>query len=109
MKNKIEVSSGNVYEDLDLPDSTTMFLKAQLASKITDIIKDNHYTQNQAAEILGIPQSKLSGLMRGQFRGVSELKMMECLLRLGLDVEIVVREQSSEKKSSSLIPKVVFA
>lgn len=109
MKNNVKISSGNVYEDLAFSDPKAMLLKAQLAAKIIDIIKDNHYTQNQAAEILGIPQSKLSGLMRGQFRGISELKMMECLLRLGLDVEIVVGKQNSAPISSSLVPRVIFA
>ena len=35
-------------------------------------------------------QPKLSKLLRGQFRGLSEVKMMECLARLGRDVQIVV-------------------
>ena len=33
-----------------------------------------------------------AGLLRGQFRGNSETKMIECLNRLGQDVEIVVRK-----------------
>ena len=49
---------------------------------------------DQAAEILGIPQPKLSGMLRGQFRGISEAKMLECMNRLGRDVEIVVRKPS---------------
>jgi predicted XRE-type DNA-binding protein len=35
-------------------------------------------------------QPKLSGMLRGQFRGISEIKMMECLVRLGRGVKIVV-------------------
>ena len=37
-----------------------------------------------------MPQPKLSDLLRGQFCGISETKMMECLARLGRDVEIVI-------------------
>jgi hypothetical protein len=29
-------------------------------------------------------------MLRGQFRGISEVKMMECLVRLGRGVKIVV-------------------
>jgi hypothetical protein len=29
-------------------------------------------------------------MLRGQFRGISEMKMMDCLLRLGRPVKIVV-------------------
>lgn len=89
---EIEESSGNVYADLQIPDAEAMYVKARLASKIGDIIRHRHLTQQQAAEILGIPQPKLSGLLRGQFRGISETKMIECLNRLGRDVEIVVRK-----------------
>ena len=38
-----------------------------------------------------MPQPKLSNILRGQFRGVSEAKLMDCLLRLGDDVQIVVK------------------
>lgn len=89
---EIEEGCGNVYADLNRPDAEAMRVKAQLAGKIGDIIKHRHLTQQQAAEILGIPQPKLSGLLRGQFRGISEAKMIECLNRLGRDVEIVVRK-----------------
>ena len=87
----IEQGSTNVYADLGIPDAEEMLVKAQLATKIGDIIKRRKLTQVQAAELLGITQPKLSGLLRGQFRGISEAKMLECLTRLGRDVEIVVK------------------
>lgn len=89
---EIEAGTGNVYADLQLPEAEAMQVKAQLASKIADIIHYRHLTQQQAAQILGLPQPKLSGLLRGQFRGISETKMIECLNRLGRDVDIVVRK-----------------
>jgi predicted XRE-type DNA-binding protein len=89
---EIEESSGNVYEDLQRPDAKAMFVKARLAGKIADIIRRRRLTQQQASEVLGIPQPKLSGLLRGQFRGISEAKMIECLNRLGRDVEIVIKK-----------------
>jgi len=91
---EIENGSTNVYEDLGLPDAAEMKVKAILATKIGEIIKHRHLTQIQAAEILGIPQPKLSGMLRGQFRGISEAKMLDCMNRLGRDVEIVVRKPS---------------
>ena len=47
-------------------------------------------TTEQAAEVLGMTQPKLSKMLRGQFRGISEAKMLDCLTRLGRDVQIVV-------------------
>jgi predicted XRE-type DNA-binding protein len=89
---EIESSSGNIYEDLQVADPDAMHIKARLATKIADIIHHRHLTQQQAADILGIPQLNLSGLLRGQFREVSETKLIECLNRLGRDVEIVIRK-----------------
>ena len=83
-----------------------MLVKAQLASKICDIIKRGKLTQAQAAEILGIPQPKLSGLLRGQFRGISEAKMMDCLTKLGRDIRIVVGPARRAASEGSV--KVVF-
>jgi predicted XRE-type DNA-binding protein len=104
---EIEAGSTNVYEDLGLPDAAEMRVKATLAAKIGEIIKHRHLTQVQAAEILGMPQPKLSGMLRGQFRGISEAKMLECMNRLGRDVEIVVRKPSRSRAIGRT--SVVFA
>ena len=73
-----------------MADANEMIVKAQLATKIGEIIKGRKRSQQQAAEVLGVTQPKLSKMLRGQFRGVSEAKMLDCLLRLGRDVQIVV-------------------
>jgi len=104
---EIEEGSGNVYADLQMADAEAMHVKAQLASKIADILRHRHLTQQQAAEILGMPQPKLSGLLRGQFRGISETKMIECLNRLGRDVQIVVRKAPRSHAQGQT--QVVFA
>ena len=86
----IEQSSGNVYADLGLPDAGEMLVKAQLATKIREIIKARKWTQTEASSVLGVPQPKLSKMLRGEFRGISESKMLDCLAKLGRDVRIVV-------------------
>ena len=103
---EIEAGSGNVYADLGRADADEMLVKAQLASKIGDIIKRRKLTQARAAEILNILQPKLSGLLRGQFRGISEAKMMDCLARLGRDVRIVVGP--ARRAPGAGVVKVVF-
>jgi predicted XRE-type DNA-binding protein len=104
---EIEKGSGNVYQDLGMVDAAEMQVKAILAAKIGEIIRHRHLTQVQASEILGIPQPKLSGMLRGQFRGISEAKMLECMNRLGRDVEIVVRKPSRTRATGRT--SVVFA
>jgi predicted XRE-type DNA-binding protein len=86
-----EEGSTNVYADLGRADADEMLVKAQLATKISDVIKHRRLTQAAAAEILGIPQPKLSKMLRGEFRGISEDRMMRCLVALGHDVRILVK------------------
>jgi len=48
-------------------------------------------TQQAAAKRMGITQPKVSDMMRGNFTNLSERKLMDCLNRLGYDLEIKVR------------------
>jgi len=104
---EIEESSGNVYVDLGIPNADEMLVKAQLATKIGEIIKTRRWTQQRAAEVLGMTQPKLSKMLRGQFRGVSEAKMLECLAKLGRNVQIVVGP--ARRSASAGRVDVVFA
>ncbi|WP_192562097.1 helix-turn-helix domain-containing protein [Pseudomonas gozinkensis] len=103
----IEESRGNIYEDLEIPNANEMRIKSQLCAKIGEIIKARHLTQSQASEILGLSQPKLSEMLRGKFRGISEAKMMECLSHLGRDVQIVVKPAPRSRKEGRI--EVVFA
>lgn len=85
-----EEGSTNVYADLGYADAAEMQRKSQLAAEIARAIKARRLTQDGAAELLGIDQSKVSRITRGQFRGVSETKLLELVTKLGHDVEIVV-------------------
>lgn len=103
----VEVGSRNVYADLGYADADEMLIKAQLAAKIAEIIKRKGLTQTRAAELLGMPQPKLSNLLRGRFRGVSERRLMDCLMRFGRDVQIVVKATPRSRRSGRL--SIVFA
>jgi predicted XRE-type DNA-binding protein len=99
----IEQGSDNPYADLGYPDADEMLIKARLADEIAQIIKSRHLTQLRAAELLGMPQPKLSEMLRGKFRGISCAKMIECLNRLGRDVEIVVKKASRRALGHTLV------
>ncbi len=88
----IQDGSTNVYADLGYPDDKDMLVKAGLAHEIAQIIRSRHLTQQRAADLLGMTQPKLSDMLRGRFRGISQAKMIDCLNRLGRDVDIVVRK-----------------
>lgn len=86
----IEEGSMNVYADLNYANAGEMQRKSKLAAEIARAIKARRLTQEAAAELLGIDQSKVSRITRGQFRGVSEAKLLELVARLGHDVTIVI-------------------
>ena len=86
----IEVGSTNVYVDLGYADAAEMQRKSSLAAEIARGIKARHLTQDAAAQLLDIDQAKISKITRGQFRGVSEAKLLELVAKLGHDVTIIV-------------------
>jgi predicted XRE-type DNA-binding protein len=85
---EIEASSGNVFADLGLPDAEQLKIKSGLVIEITRAVRRLSLTQEEAGRRMGIPQPKVSGLMRGDFSNLSEQKLMDCLNRLGYDIEI---------------------
>jgi predicted XRE-type DNA-binding protein len=59
--------------------------------EITKAVRNLGLSQEEAGRRMGLPQPKLSGLFRGDFSNVSERKLMDCLNRLGYDIEIKVK------------------
>jgi predicted XRE-type DNA-binding protein len=88
---KIQMSSGNVFADIGLPNPEERLAKAELAIRIAEAIRARRLTQTRAARVLRIDQPKISRLLRGQLAGFSTERLMHFLTRLGRDVEIVVR------------------
>jgi predicted XRE-type DNA-binding protein len=88
---EVEMSSGNVFADLDLPGADKLKIKSGLVIEITKAVRNLGLSQEEAGRRMGLPQPKLSGLFRGDFSNVSERKLMDCLNRLGYDIEIKVK------------------
>ena len=91
---KKAVKAKSAYQELGFTDAGEMLVKAKLVVKIAEILRERDWSQQEAARVLGMTQPKLSKMLRGQFRGISEIKMMDCLVRLGREVKIVVGPQS---------------
>jgi predicted XRE-type DNA-binding protein len=61
---EFQVSSGNVFADMELEDADELYARAQLGFQVQQILKEKGYTQQQAAELLNIKQPEVSNLMR---------------------------------------------
>lgn len=95
-------STGNVFEDLGVPQPEEALAKAELARQISGIVKSRQLTQTEAAKILGIDQSKVSALARGQLRGFSTDRLFRFLMALGRDIEIRVTDKPKSRASARL-------
>jgi predicted XRE-type DNA-binding protein len=87
----VESRSGNVFADLGLPDAEKLKIKSGLVIEISRALKRLGLTQAEAGRRMGISQPKVSRMMRGEFANLSERKLMDCLNRLGYDIQIRVQ------------------
>jgi predicted XRE-type DNA-binding protein len=88
---EVHRGSDNVFADLGLADAEKLKIKTGLVIEIRKALKTRGLTQQEAAKLMGVTQPKVSDMMRGDFTNLSERKLMDCLTRLGFDIEIKVR------------------
>ena len=93
-----ESSSGNVFADLGFEHPQEELAKAQLILQIVQLVRARGLTQTAAAELLALPQPKVSLLLRGRMAGFSTARLIRLLNRLDQDVEIVVRTKASARR-----------
>ena len=86
----VREGSGNVFADLQVPDSTEALSKAEIAAQIASTIERRGLTQEAAAAVLGVDQADVSDLVRGKLRGFSTDRLIRFLNALGQDVDIVI-------------------
>lgn len=84
---------GNVFRDLGVALPEEALAKAELVSKIAEVIAVRGLTQVAAAKILRVDQPKISALLRGRLSGFSTDRLLRFLTALGQDVEIVIRSR----------------
>ena len=109
-KNKhieIEAGSGNVFEDLGLPDAGERLAKAELARVIRKIVKEKNWTQRRAADVLGIAPTDVFDLMRGKLARFNQERLERFLNALGMDVHIRVGPRAAGKKQANVTVELV--
>ena len=94
---KIIKSGGNVFEDLGfaVPEAENLKLRAQLMVELDQFIHDSRMTQTEAAELLGIHQSRVSDLVRGRIDRFSIDTLVKLLGKTGRSVEMQVKRHAA--------------
>ncbi len=90
-------SGGNVFADLGFAEPEEELTKAQLASRIRQVIRHRQLTQAAAAALMGVDQPKVSALLNGRLANFSSERLMRLLTALGQDVEIVVKAKPRDR------------
>jgi predicted XRE-type DNA-binding protein len=94
---EVTAGSGNVFEDMGLPDADEALAKAKIAYTINTAIRERGLTQVEAARVLRIDQPNVSRLMRGRLSGFSLERLFHFLTLLDLDVEVSVTRKAKER------------
>jgi predicted XRE-type DNA-binding protein len=81
----ITASSGNVFSDLGFApgEAAVMGLRADLMGRLRLLIEERGWSQVQAAEQLGIGQSRVSDLVRGKWEKFSLDMLITLAARAG--------------------------
>ncbi|MDD5130754.1 MAG: helix-turn-helix transcriptional regulator [Candidatus Omnitrophica bacterium] len=101
IKNKIHRGSGNVFADIGVAYPQKTLARAQIMSRIAEILKEQHFTQKEASVLLGIPQSKVSCLVNGKLSMFSLDHLLVLLNKLDRDVEIIIKPKTKEERIAS--------
>ena len=91
-----EVGSGNIFVDLGFPEeqAVNMLARASLMGTIRQIIRENGWTQEQAAKVLKVKQPRVAEIMSMKTQHYSIDLLMKMLDRLGRRVSITVETKS---------------
>jgi predicted XRE-type DNA-binding protein len=87
----IQKGSANLFADLGFADPESHLLRAQLVSRMVDVIHAQKLSQVRVAALTGLGQPDVSRLLNGQFRDVSVERIMRMLVRLGCEIDILVK------------------
>jgi predicted XRE-type DNA-binding protein len=92
MKEPITQSSGNVFVDLGFSkeEAAVYSMRSQLMARIRETIKENDWTQTEAADHLDIAQSRVSDLVRGKQYKFSLDMLVTLASRAGRTMELAI-------------------
>jgi predicted XRE-type DNA-binding protein len=90
MKEHVIESSGNVFADLgfDPAEASILQMRAKLMNDLREVIESRGLTQTEAAELLGVTQSRVSDLTRGKWEKFSLEMLITLEARAGRKVTL---------------------
>ena len=96
-KTKVTKSSGNVFADLGFAPEEAMILamRSDLMGQLRLLIERTGWTQAQAADELGVTQSRVSDLIRGKWEKFSLDMLLILAARAGLQPRLKLAKKAA--------------
>ncbi|MFC1499588.1 helix-turn-helix domain-containing protein [Candidatus Zixiibacteriota bacterium] len=96
MGTKMRRAKANVFQDLgfDPEESENLRVRADLMIELSRLIKNEKWTQAEAAKIMGVSQPRISDLVRGKIDKFSIDSLISMLGSAGVKVRITTSVKS---------------
>ncbi len=91
--------SGNVYQDLSIPDADARQLKAILAAAIMKTLDKKALSVRKAQRLTGVPAADLSRIRNADLERFTSDRMMTILNKLGSRVDVSVRVKERKREA----------
>lgn len=83
-------------------------LKSKLIIILTELIRENEWSQKMAAQKLGVSQPRVSNLMNGQLSKFAIDMLLEMLCKMGFVMDVSFRPHDKESPIGVTIKKAVL-
>lgn len=87
---EITESSGNVFEDLGVPEAENLKLRAQLMIEIERYIEEHGLTQAEAAKRMRTTQPRINDIVQGRIEKCTIDRLVNMLAAVGHHVSLTV-------------------
>jgi predicted XRE-type DNA-binding protein len=94
--------SNNVFTDLGYVDAADRQTKTHLALAVNELLKARKLKQREIADLLHVPQPKVSALKNYRLDQFSVERLMEFLTALNQDVEIMIRPRPASSGAGQI-------
>ena len=99
MKEEMIRGSGNIYQDLNIPDADVRQLKAILAAEIIKTLDKKELSVRKAQRLTGVPAADFSRIRTADLERFSSDRLMTILNKLGSRVEVSVRVKERKREA----------
>lgn len=90
MKEPVVKSSGNIFLDLGFPpeEASILQMRSEVMADLRKFIQNKKLTQAEAANILGVSQSRVSNLIRGKWEKFSLEMLIVLATKAGMRISL---------------------